>query len=131
LWSKDDIILAMWEWHEEHGRQPFWKDWVRADANHPASFTVHTIFGSWNEAIIEAGFTPYEAPVIRVFDEDTARRLRAEGVTDTDIGRQLGVPPDAIGRRLGPRPKPKPVGKKRTREQRIADLKEALMKGEE
>lgn len=131
LWSKDDIILAMWEWDEKHGQQPGWADWLKAAPEHPSSVTVNKLFGSWNKAILEAGFTPYEASVIWVFDEDVARKLRREGITDADIGRQLGVPANAIGRRLGPRPRPKPVGKKRTREQRIADLKEALKKGDE
>ena len=131
-WTKDDIILAMWEWQEKHGRQPGWEDWAKTGGDeHPTSYTVNTVFDSWSEAIIEAGFTPYEKPMSSVVDKNLARELRRQGLSDAEIARRLGISTHVLVRRIGRRPRLKPVGKKRTREQRIADLKEALQKGDE
>lgn len=126
LWSKDDIILAMWEWEETHGAPPKWNDWLLANGeDRPVSMTVRSKFGSWNEALKAAGLDVFKHPRVEI-DEELAREMRRQGLTDTEIARELGVARDTIYKRLGPRPKPKPVGKKRTREQRIADLREAL-----
>lgn len=126
LWSEDDIILAMWEWNESHGAPPKWGDWLHSGESHPASMTVRTHFGSWNKAIEAAGFTPYESiPRIEI-DEALAKKLRAEGASNVEIARRLGVSVDVVVARIGRRPPNVRASKNRTREQRIADLREAL-----
>lgn len=128
-WSRDDILYALLEWQEKHGAQPRSNDWMTSGGDaHPAVATVYKHFGSWDEAIRQAGMTPYTRPRIE-FDEKLARRLRREGVTDREICQRLGISKEIIRKRLGPRPKPLPVGKKRSREQRIADLQNALKEG--
>ena len=125
-WSNDDIILALWEWVETHGEQPKCHDWVTSGGDlHPSFTTVYKRFGSWNKAVKAAGLKPYTRPR-KEFDEALGRKLRREDVPDAEIATRLGISKDVLRDRLGARPKPKPVGKKRTREQRIADLREAL-----
>jgi len=48
----------MQQWAEKHGKQPAANQWVRAKPSHPNSRTVERVFGSWNNAIREAGFEP-------------------------------------------------------------------------
>jgi len=124
-WSKDDIILAMWEWTEQHGRQPRANDWMKSGGDkYPSITTVYKHFNSWNAALVAAGYTPFSHVKVE-FDEELAKRLRREGVTDVEIARRLKISIDVL-KRLGVRPKVKPLKRNRTREQRIADLKEAL-----
>jgi len=129
-WSDDDILYAILEWHEEHGCPPSWDDWSRSGGDkHPTSVTVLKRFGSLGTAIREAGLTPYEPQRVK-FDEALAHQLRMDGVPDTEISKRLGIGYHVLFHRLGPRPKPVKTGKRRSREQRIADLQEALKKGE-
>jgi len=129
VWSEDDILYAIMEWEEKHGRPPVCNDWLQSNGDeHPSLGPVYRLFGSWNEAIRQAGFTPYESPRIEI-DEELARRLRNEGLSDAAIARRLDISVGVLTKRIGKRPKPIPVGKKRSREQRIADLRKALQEG--
>jgi hypothetical protein len=125
MWSQDDILYAIIEWEEERGKPPVANDWLTAGEKNPSAVTVYKKFGSWNEAIRAAGFTPYAYPR-KEFDEKLARRLRKEGLSEKSIASRLEISTDVLRKRLGPRPKLVPVGKKRTREQRIADLQKAI-----
>lgn len=137
-WSKDDILYAMLEWEEKHGEPPRWNDWQIATAETPASMTVRKRFGSWNNAMAAAGFTPRDPhanvppvgipPKFTPDVEKKAMRLRLQGMPDYAIAKRLGISRATIQRHLGRRPKPRPVLKNRTREQRIADLRKALEK---
>ena len=43
-------------WAHEHGRPPTLEEWRRAGARHPSAATVRRLFGSWNAALVAAGF---------------------------------------------------------------------------
>lgn len=77
IWTREQIIAAMRWWNEEYGEPPAAPDWdpTRARRNRdeqrarraraliaggaiPATKTVYATWGSWNKAIIAAGFTP-------------------------------------------------------------------------
>lgn len=139
-WSKDDILYAMLEWEEKNGEPPKWNDWMIAGEDHPVSMTVRKHFGSWNNAMAAAGFTPRDPhanvppsgipPKMTPEIKKKANHLRRQGIPDYAIAERLGISRSTIQRHLGHRPKPKPVLIKRTREQRIADLRRALAKEE-
>jgi hypothetical protein len=59
-WTNELIIEAIQEWHLEHGDIPGANDWAKTDRPDwcPATNTVYRNFGSWNNAIVAAGFTP-------------------------------------------------------------------------
>lgn len=75
MWTRPVIVLAIQEWANEHGEPPAQTDWSptharllgdqeRADrwfalsGRYPHMNTVVREFGSWNEGIAAAGFTP-------------------------------------------------------------------------
>lgn len=144
-WSKDEILYAILEWEEEHGEPPKWNDWLKKGDRRPVSMTVRTRFGSWTNAIAEAGFTPrdqYSHPQPPRWKERSttkwttekqqkASRWRQKGVSNLEIARRLGVGEATIRRHLGPSQwtPPKRKLKNRTREERVADLRVALEKG--
>ncbi len=51
-------MYAITLWYRQHSRPPFTSDWDQAGENHPSRQTVARVFGSWNEAIVAAGYTP-------------------------------------------------------------------------
>ena len=119
IWTREAVISALQSWAAEHGRTPTSKDWSRAapDGSHPAKSNVYRYrampnnpFASWSEAIEAAGL-PHPRPNAvgrggpgnRRFDRDEARALRAEGLSDAEIGRRFGVTSHAIPQALGPR----------------------------
>jgi hypothetical protein len=57
-WTPETIVYAIGLWYRQHSRPPFTSDWDQAGENHPSRQTVARVFGSWNEAIVAAGFTP-------------------------------------------------------------------------
>lgn len=135
-WTRERIIEAIQEWARVHGRRPVSGDWQRAGEGHPSASGIYGTrdpeFSSWSEALRAAGFT---APTgvgrgNSRWTNEQALALREAGLSDAEIGRRLGVTAQAISMRIGARnPKPKPVKRKRSREQRIADLNKALKKG--
>lgn len=133
-WSDQEILDAIRDWADRHdGVPPGWNDWRKADpkGRHPTSMTVWTRCGSWNDALVMAGFEPtrYGATPGQL-NKPEVRRLRKKGVTDTDIAAQLGVTTDAIRRALGPRGRPpaKPRNAEERRVARIEALRKALAK---
>lgn len=58
IWSRESILAAIREWAEEQGGPPLSSDWRAAGYGHPSSRTVALRFGTWNDAIAAAGFTP-------------------------------------------------------------------------
>jgi len=57
-WTPETIVYAITLWYRQHSRPPFTSDWDQAGENHPSRQTVARVFGSWNQAIDAAGFTP-------------------------------------------------------------------------
>lgn len=57
-WTRETIVYAINLWHRKHSRTPFTSEWDQAGENHPSRQTVARVFGSWNAAMEEAGFTP-------------------------------------------------------------------------
>jgi DNA invertase Pin-like site-specific DNA recombinase len=58
-WDDAEIIAALQAWAAAHGHSPTWSDWGIAEADHPNGRTVKRHFGSWSEALREAGLAPY------------------------------------------------------------------------
>jgi hypothetical protein len=58
-WNRDAIIEAIQAWVSEKGETPRMWQWERTvDPAFPTNSTVVAYFGTWNEAIQAAGFTP-------------------------------------------------------------------------
>lgn len=139
LWTRERVILAIQNWARMYGSPPAATQWRRSGKAHPSIGAVYGktgVFSSWNEAIAAAGFTPRHSnpgPGKSSWTNDEARKLRAEGLSNREIGERFGVTPTAISHRIGIEGsrQPRSVIKKRTREQRIADLRAAIKKGEQ
>ena len=57
-WTPETIVYAITLWYRKHSRTPLTSEWDQAGENHPSRQTVARVFGSWNEAMQAAGFTP-------------------------------------------------------------------------
>ena len=57
-WTPETIVYAITLWHRKHSRPPTVCEWEQAGENHPSTMTVRRVFGSWNDAIHAAGYTP-------------------------------------------------------------------------
>jgi hypothetical protein len=57
-WTRETIVYAITLWYRKHSRTPLTREWDQAGENHPSRQTVSRVFGSWNEAMHAAGFTP-------------------------------------------------------------------------
>lgn len=134
MWPPERILKALRAWAASHnGEPPTAAQWYYATDEHPAATTVYGdngVFSSWNEAIRQAGFKPRPTspgPGHITWDVEQAKQMRQEGVTDAAIGRHFGVTGGAINQKLGNRNDRRPKKlEKRSREQRIADLRTAL-----
>ena len=81
-WGREDIIRAIFEFKFRHGRLPRFRDWAKTSPDHPPSWRVQRVFGSFSGAIVAAGYEP-------VYTRRSKRQLRAvaanvtkrEGVT--------------------------------------------------
>lgn len=78
-WGRDEVIAAIQKWHDLYGATPSAMDWSPALARNsaatdldriemrwargdwPTLTSVRAYFGSWNNAIAAAGFTPRRA----------------------------------------------------------------------
>lgn len=138
-WPPEKIIEAIQRWVREHGRPPTAAQWRSRGEWWPAYHSVYgdrAPFPTWRSALQAAGYdTPAfthktRGPGKRAWSVEEAKRLRRVGLPDTVIGEHLGVSGSAIYQALGPRGIPRQRNRKRrTREERIADLKKALANG--
>ena len=55
-WPPPRVVERLQAWAHEHGRPPTLEEWRRAGARHPSAATVRRLFGSWNAALVAAGF---------------------------------------------------------------------------
>jgi hypothetical protein len=100
-WTEDLIVQAFQEFHRIHGCQPSVRD-VRGEDLLPSHDTVIRHFESWDNACVAAGFEGYPPGWAETKDEETAvlmQRIEA-GETLTQVGRELGVSGQALGRRI-------------------------------
>lgn len=75
-WDRDDILDAIRRWDAEYGHPPTSTEWMRRVDGYPTTTTVASRFGSWANAIEQAGFPrptrggvplqPLRAPAKRV-----------------------------------------------------------------
>lgn len=61
VWTRDEIVGAIYLWRFDTGRLPRAHEWARPRPGFPASATVRRHFGSWNAAIVAAGYEPTHA----------------------------------------------------------------------
>lgn len=124
VWTEDAIVAAIQEWASIYGEHPRVCDWHPTQAAylgrepHPAYLAeperwphMHTVMrefgqpGGWARAVRAAGFTPRahgETDRALAFPSAVAeaRRLSAEGLTQVEIARRVGVSPNTVYRRL-------------------------------
>ena len=56
---RQELIELIRDWAAEHGKPPRASDWKGVtDTRWPSYLTVYRAFGSWDEGIKAAGFTP-------------------------------------------------------------------------
>lgn len=58
MFSREQILSAIYLFRYENGRLPLYSDWDHAVEGRPTSHQVVRVFGSWNSAIVAAGYTP-------------------------------------------------------------------------
>lgn len=58
VWTRESIILAILRWNFEYGELPRWADWRNALPDYPSHYIVRRVFGSWNVAVVAAGYEP-------------------------------------------------------------------------
>jgi hypothetical protein len=99
VWTRDRILEAIRQWTAGHdGQPPATKDWRRKTpaAGYPSTTVVYRLFGSWNSAILAAGFEP--TPLGR------HRGRRAPADPEPEPGLELGLAPSTtlatLARRL-------------------------------
>lgn len=57
-WTREAILDAIHAHHERTGSQPAAHKWPRNTLDTPSARVVIRVFGTWNNAMIEAGFAP-------------------------------------------------------------------------
>ena len=55
-WDRPRVIEAIREWARRHGRPPSGADWRLKGEGHPTYQQVAELFGTWSQAIVDAGF---------------------------------------------------------------------------
>ncbi len=74
-WSRPEILGALRDWVDLHGRSPRFSDWRESGPFHPASLTVRKYFGTWPDALRLAG--------VPVTHPETATYTRSWSQTET------------------------------------------------
>jgi hypothetical protein len=57
-WDRETAKTAIYRWRYETGRLPKFNQWARCTETHPSARQLIRMFGSWNAAIVEAGYEP-------------------------------------------------------------------------
>lgn len=57
-WTREGVLQALFAWRFEHGKLPSSHQWTKAGEEHPCRYTVRALFGSWNAAVVAAGYEP-------------------------------------------------------------------------
>ena len=57
-WDRESVISAIKLWVEETGELPRVSEWQKGQGPYPVAATVYYYFGTWNNAIQAAGFSP-------------------------------------------------------------------------
>lgn len=79
-WDKADITAAIQRWHGEYGHPPTSTEWMRRVDGYPTTTTVAARFGSWANAIEQAGFPrPTRGGVPLKPTSPPAKRVRVRG----------------------------------------------------
>lgn len=60
-WTRDRIVFAFTRFRFEHGRLPRHTDWTYERDGYPNRYQVEALFGSWNGAVIAAGYEPLKS----------------------------------------------------------------------
>ena len=58
VWTKAAILDALRRDAETRGRAPTSNEWKRSGRGHPSSHTVRLVFGTWKDALDQAGLEP-------------------------------------------------------------------------
>jgi len=57
-WSRAEILAAIFRWRFLYGELPRAKEWERSVDGYPTEWWVRKHFGTWNAAIVSAGYEP-------------------------------------------------------------------------
>lgn len=106
-WTREAIVCAIQEWADEHGGiPPAASDWLRARARGTVGTCsvdqVRRRFGTWNAAIIAAGFEPHATGPVGGYKRLTAQqrtaaiRRYAAGESSVSIAADLGCAPASV-----------------------------------
>jgi DNA invertase Pin-like site-specific DNA recombinase len=77
-WPQAEILGALQAWADKHGRSPRFSDWRQSGPFHPSSLTVRKKFGTWPDALRQAGLTPtFPIKVPRNYAWDERAMVRA------------------------------------------------------
>jgi hypothetical protein len=78
-WPKRRVLARLRAWAQEHGRPPTLEEWRRAGESHPSAATVRRLFGTWNAALVAAGFEARRPGVPLLPRTLTHRRCESSG----------------------------------------------------
>lgn len=106
VWTTDAIICAIQEWADDHGGiPPTATQWRAPGARrgvYPCLTRVQGRFGSWNAAIVAAGFEPHPAGPVGGYTALTMAQRRecvrrySAGESSTAIASDLGCAPTIV-----------------------------------
>lgn len=57
-WTREEVVEAIYRWAFLHGEIPQARDWVTSVDGFPTESWVRKLFGTWNAAIVAAGYEP-------------------------------------------------------------------------
>jgi hypothetical protein len=98
-WSDDEILAALQEWAERHGRSPNSYEWIAGSPDRPGSLCVRRRFRSWDRAVKWAGLRPNprrqfrywtDAEILHAMKTWSKRRGRAPTAKDWSALRHIG-----------------------------------------
>ena len=75
LWTRAEVLDAVYAWRREHGRTPRAEDWNhRTDVRYPSRSTVKHLFGGWNLMLEAGGYTLNQSSPLSVLARREERR---------------------------------------------------------